>query len=414
VAGPPFGSKLQASACAAIKAAARNVVRLADATAPVMAEDIPRMRRLRLPTLNVVGRESCKFLLAGWRPRFGVVVAGPSDIIAGRMTRGDRSRRLASALAGAMAVAGWIALGAFAGVARADPAEDAAEELIRKGVELRRQRKDLEAYDYFRRAHELRPTPRPTAQLGLVEYQLGRWVDAERHLDEAVRSTDHPWIQQNRATIDEALATVRTHIAFIELRGSPAGAEVEVNGRKVGKLPLADLVKAGEGYAEVLVTAPGHTPVRRTLNLQAALTQQLFVTLESIGAGSPPGPTAGPPPAGGLREEAARPRRGVRAAGLALGAGGLAALGYGVYQTFQVKRLSEQVRPGDTRGEARGRSAEQRQWLGYAVGAAMIAGGGVLSWFGWARPSQVARRPGVTVAIWPGADGFLVALQLAR
>jgi tetratricopeptide (TPR) repeat protein len=42
---------------------------------------------------------------------------------------------------------------------------NAAEELVKKGVELRKQRKHLESYDYFKRAFDMSPTPRPTAQL---------------------------------------------------------------------------------------------------------------------------------------------------------------------------------------------------------------------------------------------------------
>jgi tetratricopeptide (TPR) repeat protein len=139
-----------------------------------------------------------------------------------------------------------------------------AEALVRRGVELRKERKDLEAYDYFRRAFETSATARTMAQLGLVEYQLGRWVDAEVHLDQAARSRE-PWIDQNRRTIAAALETVRSHIAYIEIKGAPAGAEVMVNDRKVGKLPLPGLVKTGEGHGVGL-----HSPLRPERSARAS------------------------------------------------------------------------------------------------------------------------------------------------
>ena len=290
----------------------------------------------------------------------------------------------------------------------------AAEELVLQGVELRKQRKHLEAYDRFRRAFEISPTPRPTAQLGLVEYQLGRWVDAEVHLEQAVKAPDDPFIRQNRETINQALETVRSHIAYLEIKGTPDGAEVSVNGRKVGALPLAGLVKAGDGYAEVLVSAPGYRTTRHTLNLQPALTQQFFVTLERQPPPGAPGvsstslddrasreaPDGDPSPSSGS------PR--LRTAGLATGAVGIAALGYGLYQTYRVRTLSEDVRRADTQGVARGRAAERQQWLGYGLGAAALATSTLLYWLG--KPTE--RPPALSLAAVAAPDTFLFSLHL--
>jgi tetratricopeptide (TPR) repeat protein len=213
-----------------------------------------------------------------------------------------------------------------------------AEKLVQQGVQLRKQGKHLESYDYFRRAFETSPTPRPTAQLGLVEYQLGRWVDAEAHLEQASRAVDDPFIRQNRETISQALETVRSHISFIEIKGTPDGADVSVNGRTVGKLPLGGLVKAGDGYAEVVVSAPGYSPIRHSLSLQPGLTRQFFVTLERQSSSGTPSQasrlivsqairtTNQDPPAGNGR---------LRTAGLVTGAAGIAALGYGLFQNLQ-------------------------------------------------------------------------------
>jgi eukaryotic-like serine/threonine-protein kinase len=88
----------------------------------------------------------------------------------------------------------------------------AAEDLVQKGVALRRQGEHAEAYDYLRQAFELSPTPRPSAQLGLVEYELRRWVDAETHLQQALKSPDDTWVRKNRETLVEALHTVQSHI----------------------------------------------------------------------------------------------------------------------------------------------------------------------------------------------------------
>jgi hypothetical protein len=290
----------------------------------------------------------------------------------------------------------------------------AAEELVRKGVDLRKQGKNLEAFDYFQQAHALHPAPRPAAQLGLVEFQLGRWVEAEAHLEAALKVPGDPFIRQNRRTIEEAMATVRSHIAFIEIKGTPEGAEVAVNGRPVGRLPLAGLVKAGDGYAEVMISADGFQSTRNTLSLQAGLTQQVYVTLQRLPArlaapapGAPavtglgtPLPPADAPPVGSTP---------MRVLGMVTGAVGLAAVGYGVYQSYRVQTLSAEVRRSDSQGVARGRAAERQQWLGYGVGGVALAAGGLLYWLG--RPAGGALD---RVALAAGADRFLVAFQVLR
>ena len=66
------------------------------------------------------------------------------------------------------------------GVAQA--AEPTADDLIVRGLELRRAAKPGEALELFQRAHALAPSPRTMGQIGLVEASLEHWLDAETHL----------------------------------------------------------------------------------------------------------------------------------------------------------------------------------------------------------------------------------------
>src|SRR5262249_49377570 len=133
---------------------------------------------------------------------------------------------------------GIILMAAGARPARAgDSAE--AEALIRQGVELRSQKKDERALPLFEKAYQISRSPRAAGQLGLVEMALGYFVDAERYLGEAVSSPDHPWVAKNLPTLKAQLAAAKGQIGELFIVGEPAGAEVLVNGKSVGKLPLA-------------------------------------------------------------------------------------------------------------------------------------------------------------------------------
>ena len=130
-------------------------------------------------------------------------------------------------------------------------AQEKADELAREGIDMRRRGDDSGALPIFEQAHRIAPTPRSAVQLGTVEQAVGRWTDAEEHIAQGLRSPEDPWIRKNRPAIDEAMRTVKTHIASVEVTGDPVGAEVLVNGRKVGALPLGAAVRVNAGSVEM-------------------------------------------------------------------------------------------------------------------------------------------------------------------
>jgi hypothetical protein len=156
---------------------------------------------------------------------------------------------------------GFPARPAWAG----DSAE--AEALIRQGVELRAQKKDERALPMFEKAYQVSRSPRTAGQLGLVEMALGYFVDAEKYLGEAVASPDHPWVAKNLATLKAQLATAKSQIGELYVIGEPAGAEVVVNGKSVGRLPLSGPVRLDKGRVDVQVRAAGYVPTSDSVTM---------------------------------------------------------------------------------------------------------------------------------------------------
>jgi hypothetical protein len=154
-----------------------------------------------------------------------------------------------------------------------------ADGLIRHGIELRKAHDDEGAAREFQKAYDQVHTPRAAGQLGLAEQALGRWEDAERHVGEALRAAGDSWVMKNRAILDEALGAIQGHLARIEVIGDPEGADVSVNGRVVGKLPLKEVVRVSAGEVEVELHAPDYVPVQRTLTIVAGQYQRLVLHL---------------------------------------------------------------------------------------------------------------------------------------
>ena len=231
---------------------------------------------------------------------------------------GDRSRQMKQQSAGkrfvhifgaaALLTVGWAwnAPPARAG----DSAE--AESLIRQGVELRAQKKDERALPLFEKAYQLSRTPRTAGQLGLVEMALGYFVDAEKYLGEAVASPDHPWVAKNLATLKAQLATAKSQIGELYVIGEPDGAEVLVNGKVLGKLPLSTPIRLDKGRAEVQVRAPGYVATTDMVTMVGGKREDRSYRLqrEAVAVAPPP-----PVPVQPVRARHAETRRVHAAAG---------------------------------------------------------------------------------------------------
>jgi hypothetical protein len=198
-----------------------------------------------------------------------------------------------------------------------------AESIILEGVERRRQRDDGGALELFQQAYALAPTPRAAAQMGLAEQALKRWVESHRHLCEALRASDDPWIRQHRAVLEQSQRTVAARIGLLEVGGEPAGAAVTVNDQASGTLPITDPLAVAPGSVRVGVRAQGHVPSTVTLTLAAGQRSRIDVRLERE---RPPAlvqipiDRPSPPPAPSRRLRAARWAT-LGAAGLFLAAG---------------------------------------------------------------------------------------------
>ena len=186
-----------------------------------------------------------------------------------------------------------VALSLRATTARADESRD-AEALIRTGVQLRMQGKDERALPFFEKAYQTFRTPRTAGQLGLAALAVGYFVDAERYLGEALASPDHPWVSKNLKMLGEQLAIAKGKIGELEVTGSPAGAEVWINGKRVGQLPLAAPLRLDKGRVGVELRAPGYVATSDSLVIVGGKREARSYTLAREPA--PPAPLAAPAP----------------------------------------------------------------------------------------------------------------------
>jgi len=226
-----------------------------------------------------------------------------------------------------------------AGMPSARAADSQEEAALRRGLDLREKGNDEAALAEFQRAYDLHQSGRARAQMALAEQALGHWLEAEAHLGEALQRTREPWIARNTALLEQALADIREHLGSMELTGGQAGAEVRVNGRVVGNLPLGGPVRVEAGSVAVEVRAAGYLPVVRTIVVPAkGLARQPIVMVAVTVTTETPPERALPPPIVDKPNDSDKPRKpkhksssGARTgAGVVIGIAGLGALATGV------------------------------------------------------------------------------------
>ncbi len=147
-----------------------------------------------------------------------------------------------------------------------NPATEAEHQ---RGVQLRAQGQNAEAAEVFRAIFERTGEPRALARLGLAEGALSRWADADEHLTTALARASDPWITANRASLEQALAAVRTHLGSVMIVCETPGATVQVGEAPPQPLPLSRPLRVTTGFVAVVVRAPGHRALERRVAVPA-------------------------------------------------------------------------------------------------------------------------------------------------
>jgi hypothetical protein len=274
-------------------------------------------------------------------------------------------------------------------------AEENPETLIRVGNDLRRKGDDKRAEGYLRRAYGLAHTPRAAAELGLVELALGRFLDAESLLTEALSSED-PWVRDLATTLTDTRDRVRRSLFDVEIVGAPKDATILAADGTVTKLRADGSVWLRPGSSSFEVEAIGHRRAHVAIAGTAGQKQVVVVSMPALVATTAPTPSE--PTKTGLdaaparavvdddsahvnEPNAASTGRSMRVSGLVVGAAGVVVGVVGLVLLSEgntkVDAINKQV------GTAQDYDAANGNFKTFqSTGAGMIVGGAVTAAFG--------------------------------
>jgi hypothetical protein len=317
----------------------------------------------------------------------------------------------AIALALAFAVATLAPSRAHAQTAPKTEAVTRADAFYKEGVRLYSEKKWSEAESAFRNAWGLNPTFDVAYNLGSTEYQLGKYVEATEYLSRAIR--DWPLLNSTSALRETArtrLAESRAQVGVLRIRVDVDGAEVTVNGRKVGTSPLTDEVFVAPGPVQVSAVRAGYTTAPQETNIAKAEAREVSLTLVSLVASKRsvvPGAVLGGVAGAAL------------VTGIGLYAGGRAKVTSGANERDAILKAGNACVPGALNYDARCSEVEstaktantfQQAGVGLMVGAGAAAAGALI-YFLVPTPSGGAKsgRLVVTPAVSPGNAGLVLS-----
>jgi hypothetical protein len=171
----------------------------------------------------------------------------------------NRARRFRFALC-------WLVLVLSLGVLpRRASAAEAPAELVSRGLELRRERRDGEALALFQRAFAASPKPMILSQIALAEQALGRWLSAEQDLTSALAAPDR-WVEANRVALERALTVIRSHLSWLTVTSNSASAQLWLDNRNLGAVRAAPF-RVEAGVHELSLRMPDGRSSARSVEL---------------------------------------------------------------------------------------------------------------------------------------------------
>jgi hypothetical protein len=200
------------------------------------------------------------------------------------------------------------------------------DELIHEGVELRRRGNDVKAEEYLRKAYGLAQTPRAAAQLGLVEFALGKYADAERHLSEALASHE-PWIEGHRQLLENSRTEIRNRLVAVEIVGASPDAAVALGDGRSIPLPADHVLWLLPGAVALRIETPGHGTITRSIETKPGEHVVVDVSPRAATA-SPSVPETSPAPQPIAKQSTSSSR--LKPLGVVVGAVGVASLAAGI------------------------------------------------------------------------------------
>jgi hypothetical protein len=178
--------------------------------------------------------------------------------------------------------------------ARADVPEGTAREHFDRGLAATNEQRFADACDEFEAAYALSPDYRVLYNLGRVSVMLGRHVRAAEAFEAYLADGGDRLPEERRQEVARVLAEEHRKIGAVGVE-TAAGADVRIDGRLVGRAPLAGRIRVAAGKHTIEAWLGGQSAQLREIDVEGASTTDVTLpivaaTRAGIGADAPAAP----------------------------------------------------------------------------------------------------------------------------
>jgi hypothetical protein len=156
-----------------------------------------------------------------------------------------------------------------------------AQTLLREGAQHYERAEFADALEKFERAYAVFPSPKLLFNIGQASREVGRPVEAmdafERFLAQAA---DAP--AEMTAEAKRSMTELGEKVGKLLIECPVPGAEIAVDGKKVGEAPIQNLVRVAPGRHQVTATHAGSTPAIESVLVAAATVQTVVIRPRSL------------------------------------------------------------------------------------------------------------------------------------
>lgn len=138
----------------------------------------------------------------------------------------------------------------------------------------------------LKRAYEIEPSYRLLYNLAQVSYELRDYAQAEHYFRTYLSEGGTEIEPERRDEVHAELERLKERVADVLVRSNLAGAQLFVDQRAAGKLPLAGPIRVSAGRRTLRVELPGHAPVQRVIDVVGGEPQQVELAFTPLHATS--------------------------------------------------------------------------------------------------------------------------------
>lgn len=177
-------------------------------------------------------------------------------------------------------LAGALVLAALCQAPGASAQVNEARAAFQAGVQAYAQQHYAEALESFRTAYRIRPHPSVLVNIANCYVALNRPQDAISTFERFLHDPTVTPSPQQRREIETALTEARRHLATISVLVFPPGADVYLDGDRVGTAPLRRPLQTGPGPHVIEARQPGGGTIQHQARVEGggAITLTLDIT----------------------------------------------------------------------------------------------------------------------------------------